>query len=614
MVVAVPFLTALLLALALTPLVRAAARAIGLIAPPSQDRWHRKPTALAGGAAIYGAFLGGVLVLAWLGSSVDLVGSPVLGSPGIGIILAATLMFVTGLADDRFGLRPASKLVLQGLAAAILISFGVVYPITPWAPVNVVATIFWFIVLTNALNLLDNMDGVAAGIAGIAAIFLAVTFGWEGEWLLTGVCAALAGATLGFLPYNWHPASIFMGDSGSLFMGALLAGLAAAYPGTVSQSVVPILLVPALIVAIPILDTALVTFTRTLAGRRLSVGGRDHASHRLVAMGLSEPQAALLLYGLAAAGGGVALTAWRTDAAFGLWSIGIFVVVLVILGAYLARLHTYVPGDEPAQQRATVLVSELLHKRRAFEVILDLALFAVAYYGAYLLRWDGTIPPSQQAVLESTLALVVAGHSVAFGMLGVYRGVWHQMTIVDAHRIAKATALGTLVSVGAIVFAFRDSDFARGVFIIQALLVALLSIGARSSVRSLDRVRVTLQNAGARTLIYGAGKAGELVHRELLSNPQLNLRAVGFLDDDSNKKGRLVHGVPVYAGLDQLSLLIHQHQVKKIVLATAKISAERREELARCCAELNVELLELELTLHRVGQKSEPVGPAAVVG
>jgi UDP-GlcNAc:undecaprenyl-phosphate GlcNAc-1-phosphate transferase len=515
-------------------------------------------------------------------------------------------MFLTGVIDDRFGMRPASKLVFQGLAAAIVVSFGVVYPISPWMPVNVVATILWFIALTNALNLLDNMDGVAAGISAIAALFLAATFGWERQWVLAGVCAAMAGASIGFLRYNWHPASIFMGDSGSLFIGALLAGLGASYPSTASRSIVPILFIPAVIVAIPILDTALVTLTRTLAGRQLSVGGRDHTTHRLVAMGWSQKQAALLLHALAVSGGGVALIAWRSEAAFGLWTIAIFGVILVVLGVYLARLHTYVPDAQPAQPRVTILVSNLLYKRRALEVVLDITLFAVAYYAAYLLRWDGVIPAAQQTILENTLAVAVASQSVAFGLLGVYRGVWQQMTIVDAHRIVKASLLGTVLTVVVIVFAFRDASFARGIFVIQGMLVALLAIAARSSVRSLESVRASLRPAGTRTLIYGSGKAGELLFREIVSDAQLNLRPVGFIDDVGYHTGRLIHGLPVFAGLSQLTEIVERYRVQKIVVASREISKAQRDQLADLCAELHLSLQERDVTLREVSRSEMP--------
>ena len=342
------------------------------------------------------------------------------------------------------------------------------------------------------------------------------------------------------------------------------------------------------------------TLTRILAGRSPAQGGRDHTSHRLVAMGLSERQAALVLFGLAITGGCVGLLVRMVDVAFGLWSIAIFVVALVILGTYLTRLHTYVSGSSGANARITHLVSNLLYKRRAFEVILDIVLFALAYYTAYLLRWDAVIPGSQHAILAKTLGIAVASQSIAFGLLGVYRGAWHRMTIVDVHRIIKAALLGTLITVVAVVFVFRTETFARGVFVIQGILVTLLAVGARSSIRSLDLVRDSLRPAGSRTLIYGAGRAGELALRELLANPHLDLRPIGFIDDDEKKRGLLVHGLPVCGSLDDIQHIVKRYAPERVVLSTGKISDARHERLVAICRDSGLVLLRLELKIQPV--------------
>jgi UDP-GlcNAc:undecaprenyl-phosphate/decaprenyl-phosphate GlcNAc-1-phosphate transferase len=260
----VPLAVALGTTLGVTPLVRRAARRLGFIAKPSTDRWHAKPTALLGGVGVFAGFLAGLLSTLVIAEGVP-QGLGGAGSIGIGILLAATVMFVSGLVDDWVRLNPSAKLIFQVVAAAVLISFGVIYPITPWLSVNILLTLVWFMGLTNAMNLIDNMDGVAAGVGCVAALFLAVTFALEGAWHYTALCLALAGATAGFLPYNSHPASIFMGDSGSLFIGALLAGVGAAYPGTATGSIVYVMFVPVLIVIIPLLDTCLVAVTRTMS-------------------------------------------------------------------------------------------------------------------------------------------------------------------------------------------------------------------------------------------------------------------------------------------------------------------------------------------------------------
>ncbi|HEY0025991.1 MAG TPA: hypothetical protein VGB24_24085 [Longimicrobium sp.] len=601
LVPALAFAVAFLISLALTPAVRAWARAVGIIANPTLDRWHQKPTALLGGVAIYGAFVGGMTISLLLsGGSGE---RSTFGAVHLGVLASSSLMFVVGLVDDRLKLRPASKLIAQGVAAAIVVSLGVVYPLTPWAVVNALATVFWFLALTNALNLLDNMDGVAVGVAGIAAAVLAFSFASEGEWALAAVCMALAGAVAGFLPFNFNPASIFMGDSGSLFIGSLLAGLGAAYPTTASGSIVSVLFVPALIVAIPILDTLLVTVTRTLAGRSISVGGRDHTSHRLVAMGLSQRQTALLLYTVAGVGGGAALVLRNMGAAIALPVGAVILAGLVVCAAYLGGMHKY-DDDGQLPPRATLLVSNLFHKRRAAEVLLDLVLFAVAYSTAYLIRYDGAPPPDQAAILSGTLAVAVVSKSVAFGTMGVYRGTWQHLSVKDVHRLGKAALLGSLLTTAALVFFFRGDHFARGILIVDALLVGLLTIGARASFRSLDSVRHSLDQSGAPALIYGAGRGGELVLRHLRARPELRLRPVGFLDDNASKANWLIHGVPVVGGFEQLAGVVARTRTRTVVVGTGKLRPARMEELRQACRALDVQLLKLEVELRPVATAS----------
>src|SRR5882757_5930892 len=262
--VTVAGVAALVASLAMTPLVRAFARRIGAVAKPKADRWHTKPTAMMGGVAIVIAVIGPALAL-----------------------------FLVGLTDDFFHIKPYQKLIGQLLGASAVVWFGLVLPWTPYSTVNMLITLFWLVGITNAVNMLDNMDGLAAGVSAIAAAFLALNFIANQQWLEAVMLATFAGALLGFLLYNHHPASIFMGDCGSMFVGFFLASsaLLSGTGGGRSRSVVAVLAVPVLVLLVPIFDTAFVTLMRKKAGRSASQGGRDHTSHRLVALGLSEKRA-----------------------------------------------------------------------------------------------------------------------------------------------------------------------------------------------------------------------------------------------------------------------------------------------------------------------------------
>jgi hypothetical protein len=200
----------------------------------------------------------------------------------------------------------------------------------------------------------------------------------------------------------------------------------------------------------------------------------------------------------------------------------------------------------------TVMVTNLLHKRRAFEVLLDVLLFAAAYAGAFLLRWDGALPATQAQVLERTLVVAIACKSLAFAITGVNRGLWQRPSLPDLHRLARAAALGSLFTVAALVLFFRTAEYARSILIMDMLLTAVLTGGARLSFRSLDLVRVRNGGRGRRVLVYGAGMAGELLVREFAMAPGRVL-PIGFVDDDRAKRGRIVQGLPVLGAGDRLS-------------------------------------------------------------
>jgi UDP-GlcNAc:undecaprenyl-phosphate GlcNAc-1-phosphate transferase len=270
------FLIALAGSLALTPLCRYIATRAGYVATPTADRWHKKPTALLGGVAIVVATLGTAVAAGRFAGHWEIV--------GCGLLIAAF-----GLADDLLSLKASTKLLAQIIVASLLVFFGYRLEWTPSLVGDTMLTLFWIVGITNAFNLLDNMDGLCAGTTLIAGTFLLIGFVQDaGVTPAAQYGAVLLGATAGFLVYNIYPASIFMGDTGSLFLGFNLAALTlvARPEGSVKSGLLSIVAAPVLLLLIPIFDTTLVTTLRILSGRKPSQGGRDHASHRLVAVGL----------------------------------------------------------------------------------------------------------------------------------------------------------------------------------------------------------------------------------------------------------------------------------------------------------------------------------------
>lgn len=280
------FAGALVLAMGATPVARFLAPRVGVIDQPEARKIHARPVPRLGGAAILVTVL---LVSVVVGErhNFDQFGSILVGATGISFI---------GLIDDRWGLPPLIKLVGQ-IAVALLLYVSGVYVSAFRLPVlNLITTVFWMVYITNAINLLDNMDGLAGGVAAIAAAHFALMCAFSGQYLVGALSIALLGACLGFLFYNLNPASIFMGDSGSLFLGFVLAatGIKLRFPENVTFVT---WMVPVLVMGIPVFDTALVIISRLR--RRvnpLTNPGQDHLSHRLVAAGMDKREAVLALY------------------------------------------------------------------------------------------------------------------------------------------------------------------------------------------------------------------------------------------------------------------------------------------------------------------------------
>lgn len=299
-----------------TPLTKRLARRFDVVDKPSARKIHQEPIPLLGGLAIYGAFLLAALLF-----------TPAQHLVEFGAVAAgASWLAVIGYYDDRNGMNPRIKFSAQIIAGLVLIAVGIQIELFDWMLLNYVLTLFWVVGITNALNLMDNMDGLAAGIAAIASGAFFVIAASQELILVSSLAAALCGATLGFLRYNFQPASTFMGDTGSLMVGFVLAvlGIKLEFQG---QPTMITWAIPILVLGMVIFDTTLVTFTRLREKRSPFQGGKDHTSHRIVKLGFSHRQTVVIMYLAALVMGGVALALTRVSVPLGLILIaGVFAV------------------------------------------------------------------------------------------------------------------------------------------------------------------------------------------------------------------------------------------------------------------------------------------------
>jgi UDP-GlcNAc:undecaprenyl-phosphate GlcNAc-1-phosphate transferase len=585
--------TSLAVALVLTYVVREAAQRTGFVAKPKSDRWHKRPTAMMGGVAI---FLTTILMYAVFVPKTQ---------ESLIVIAASSFLFLVGLLDDILNIKPYQKLFGQLIGATIVVGLGPRLPITGYELIDIWITVFWLIGITNAINLLDNMDGLAAGIAAIAAVSLAIGFslnGQSGELLLVAV---FIGALIGFLVYNFNPASIFMGDCGSMFVGFLLASsVLLGQTGGRSRGIFSILAVPVLILLVPIFDTTFVTVIRKMWGRKASQGGRDHTSHRLVALGLSERSAVLMIYLFAALAGVLSLLVSRMGTVKSLALIGFFTAGLAIIGVYLSKVKVYEETEEELASQNNAVFAFLInlsYKRRVFEVLLDGFLITFSYYAAYSLQFGSFENTSNWDLFIKTAPLLVILKLFAFLSVGVYRGIWRYTSVGDLITFSKGVVLGSVFSVGAILVLYRFQNFSRAVFVLDGIILLLLLLGSRMAFRLIrELLPHTAASDGRRVLIYGAGDGGEMVLRELRNNSEWNYRPIGFIDDDPLKKGKVINGLQVFDANGSLAEICRERSIEEILISSGKISTESLNKLREICRSQ-------EISLKRAQMRIEPV-------
>jgi UDP-GlcNAc:undecaprenyl-phosphate GlcNAc-1-phosphate transferase len=585
------FAVALLAGAVLTPVVRGAALSAGMVRGAQADRWHRRPTPAIGGLAIWLAFL--------IGSAAVWVVSPDAFALGLdfvpdrawldwpaseGILIAASLAFAIGLVDDLRPLSPLSKLAGQFVAASILLLSGIGVWLSGIYAIDVVVSLLWFVGVANAVNLLDNMDGVAAGVAAIASAYLAILFLVEGQVGFVLIAVTFVGALVGFLAHNYPPARIFMGDSGSLFLGIFLAGLALAPAEGASRSLTAALVAPVLLLAIPILDTTLVTVTRLLEGRSIAQGGTDHTSHRLVAMGVSEERAMWLLWAIAAAGGaiGVLLRTAARDTAIILG--GAMSVFLVVLGGFLLAVRFRGFTAEEREKIPLYRVVLALHERLPFGVLaLDGVVVLLVYYGAYVVRWDASQLPAELPYFRDSVVLVVAIKLFVLTVMGAYAPRWRGFSMSEATRLLQASLLASAAVVTAL-FITQRTGVSRGVMIIDATLAPVALVGMRLSFRWFEGTTRTLAHSGTPTVVFGTPEDTELVLRVLEalgSGPggdrEMSPRPVALASPGYPRLRGRSRGLPLFGTPNALSNALQESRATALILAGSETDPVPRE-------------------------------------
>jgi UDP-GlcNAc:undecaprenyl-phosphate GlcNAc-1-phosphate transferase len=612
----VVFLVSLVAAWLLVPLAKKMAPSLGLVDEPSERRIHKTPIPRCGGIAVFAATHLALLVV-FLGPWKDLAGA--IQREEWGVLFAGSLaLLIIGLVDDRYGMRAWFKLFGQlGVALFMYLagfSFSEFLHIQLPEFINLGATLFWFVLLINAFNLIDGIDGACAGLgliasAGLAGMLFSLHHPSDALALV-----ALAGACLGFLRYNFNPASVFLGDCGSMFIGFMLAAIS--LKANVKQSMMVALLVPLLAVGVPVFDVILAVWRRI--GRKLisiiqndklacKVFGPDldHIHHKLIRSGMTQKKAALSLYMGAAfiCLMALAATAARSNrTAFLL--VGMMIVLHVVV-RQLAKVELWT---------TTQVVLQGVHRPRSTVGLIVAVGWDVACLMVATLLVFGIVFSYPVTVPLLGICILIPSATIYF--YGVYKTVWTRSRISQLLVLLLQLSAGEILAFVALLWAapgISRQDLLIGLGL-HALIAIIGVVGGRASLRVARDLGAWLRcligsDHDTKTLILGAGENAILYLRQATFEKQQQAprTIVGLIDDNPALHRKVVYGYPVLGTFQELETVIQTHQITEIIF-THHYSEELRASVLELKDKYNLLVREFIFSLRELNEAGECTG------
>jgi UDP-GlcNAc:undecaprenyl-phosphate GlcNAc-1-phosphate transferase len=614
------FLLAFIVSLLITPLVRFVSKKLGVFDLPGERKVHNKPIPRLGGFSIFATF---ILIL-MITSEIDFFFFPDNFFKEINfpwLLVGCTIIFGLGTIDDLRRVPPGIKFLFQIVAGLIValtcckigtisLPFGSIQ-LGIW---SIPVTVLWVVAITNAINLLDGLDGLAAGTSFIVclAMFGISLFNQNIGIALT--CIILAGSILGFLRYNFHPASIFLGDSGAYFLGFVLSVLPMF--GELKGTTTFAILIPILALGLPIIDTGLSMLRRLLKslhilevdpdknvvkfffidGWSVFKADRDHIHHRLLEMGFNQRKAVGFLYAISLILGGLAFSSVyfkNINYALFLTTIGIASYIGVRKLGYseiqLLRNGTLLP-----------LFDAPVVNIRILRFFVDMGFIALSYYLAFLLRFEGTFDLAMKEYCLATVPLVLSIKMGAFYLSGLYKGAWRYTSVSEIITMLKAVMLGCLASAVFLWAVPAYGIISVAVLIIDFNLLFFFVTGARSSFRILEHFHISSNGHGRKVLIFGVDKSSIQALNEFINNPRLNLSPVGFIDEDEKNKGKQISGYPILGSLDSLGSILENNSISEIVVTSGNIPEGKLERLSQICSDHHISLRRCQMRLEEI--------------
>ncbi len=618
------FAISFLFVLLLTPPFRRLLIRVGMVGQPSARRINKKPIPRGGGVVV---FLGFILsYFAWI---FLMGGRGILGDAyeqRLLFSLAGLLLLLVGLLDDAFDLKPLMKLAGQVIVATLLFLSGVklgdVLPFDIPEALNYVLTLVWYIIIINAFNLIDGLDGLAVGLALIGSIGLGACLIGRGKALAAVPLTALAGACLGFLRYNFNPASIFLGDCGSMFIGLILATVPLVSGG--KSAFVASIGVPLLVMGVPLFDTTLAIWRRSIRAAipsadpsehglgRIMKPDMEHLHHRFLAMGLSQRQVALTLYVVSTimVVSAILITLF-SDRTTGIILIGA-VLVFAIMVRHLSLVEFWDTGRAFLYASHTSLFERII---QPLYLVGDIAALALSWVASRKLAFVY----AEGLDLISVFPIFFAGIILAMFIAGNYRRIWRVGNPSDYGALVLSITIGWGIGFAFCVllerrfFGFNRQSF---IFLLLSLVLMLLARMVRilvsTGMAATESARLRTDPLAFHTIAYGAGEHYQIL--ALISRgSDLGHRRrhiVAVIDDDPLLRGRILNGAPIVGGVETLEDTILRVGANELFI-TADLLPEHLEQAMEVAAKHNLTVTTWECAVRELRAGKAPADPAS---
>ncbi len=534
------------------------------------------------------------------------------------VAIGAGAMLAVGLVDDALVLSPRQKLLCQLAIVTWAAMFALPrYAFAPWQFLGVGISIFWLVAATNAFNLVDGLDGLAAGIGLTVAAAIAVIGTVRGVPAVTAPSLAVAGALGGFLIFNIYPASIFMGDAGALPLGYMLGVLALQGGALATNTRLTLWVFPVLVMLVPLLDTGIVTASRLATGKAISRHGLEHVHDRLLSLGLSERWTVASIWAAATVTAVCAVAANLLPHPDVVAALPFIALAAAVIALFMIDLifDANPPGVAYGYlQGVARYILSLGYKRRIADATMDIALISAAYFGACALRLDFNLTPEVLASMMRGLPWVIVLTYPAFLLAGVYRGIWRHAGLTDSFRFAGGAMLAaSLVAIGSNFLPIRHSG---SIAVLFALLLFNLLVATRMSFQVLRRLISRLATVTDRVLVVGAGEIGTVAAEFVLKARTRSARIVGFVDEDAFKHGKLLHGEEVLGTPEDIESIHARVPFTEIIVADEELAPGQMERLHRFGRTHGIPVRRFSMQLNETQEvvPREPSGGGAAPG